>query len=63
MEFLKNEEICEAESWAAVAPTVAETAPAEDNLITVLVEIRDVLVAVAVPNVMYKAPSILSITP
>ena len=40
------------------AIAVVKPVPVEDNLVGVLVEIRDIEVVVAVPHVMYKMPSV-----
>ncbi len=47
-----------AESRVVAVPVVVEPVPVEDNLAIVLVEIRGVEVAVAVPHNTCKVPSI-----
>jgi hypothetical protein len=49
---------CETESRVVVVPIVVSPVPVEDNLVVVLVEIRDVEVAIAVPHDTYKIPSV-----
>ena len=41
---------CVAETRVVAEPVVAEPVPAEDHLVTILAEIRDIEVAVAVPH-------------
>ena len=50
--------ICEAESGVVVVPIVVSPVPVEDHLVVVLVEIRDIEVAIAVPHDTCKMPSI-----
>ncbi len=44
----RNEESCEAQSRVIVVPVVVEPVPVQDNLTTVLDEVRDVEVTIAV---------------
>lgn len=46
-----------AETRVVAVPVVVEPVPVEHNLVAVLVEIRDVEVAIAVPHDTYKIPS------
>jgi len=46
-----------AESRVVVVPIVVSPVPVQDDLVTVLVEIRDVEVAVTVPHITCKMPS------
>ena len=50
----RNEESCVAESRVVAVPVVVEPVPVENYLVTILVEIRDVEVAIAVPHVYAK---------
>jgi hypothetical protein len=43
-----------AESRVVAVPVVVEPVPVEDHLVAVLVEVRDVEVAIAVPHVYAK---------
>jgi hypothetical protein len=47
-----------AESRVVGVPVVVEPVPVEDHLVAVLVEIRDVEVAIVVPHNMCKVPSV-----
>jgi hypothetical protein len=47
-----------AETWVVAVPVVVEPVPVEDYLAVVLVEIRDVEVAVAVPHNTCNVPSV-----
>lgn len=54
----RNEASCVAETRVVAVPVVVEPVPVEDHLVTILVEIRDIEVAVAVPHNTCKAPSV-----
>lgn len=47
-----------AESRIVTVPIVVSPVPVEDNLVAVLVEIRDVQVVVTVPHTTYTMPSV-----
>jgi hypothetical protein len=53
----RNEESCEAQSRVVVVPVVVKPVPVQEDLVAVLVEIRDVEVAIMVPHDTYKMPS------
>ena len=48
----------EAQSGILGVPVVVQPVPVHHDLVAVLVEIRDIEVAVAVLNVMYSVPSV-----
>ena len=48
---------CETQSGVAGVPVVVEPVPVENHLATMLDEIRDMQVAVAIQDEMYKGPS------
>ena len=49
--------VAEAQSWAARTEVAVEPAPVQHDITIVLVEIRDVQVAVAILHEIYKMPS------
>ena len=49
----RNEVSCEAQSRIVVVPVVVKPIPVQDDLVAVLVEVRDIEVAVAVLHEMY----------
>ena len=49
----RNEASCVAETRVVAVPVVVEIVPVQHNLVAVLVEIRDIEVAVAVLHEMY----------
>ena len=53
----RNEESCETESRIVIVPIVVSPVPIQDHLVTILVEIRDMEVTVAVPHNTCKVPS------
>jgi len=52
----RNEESCETESRLPIVPVVVQPVPVQNHVVAVLVEIRDVEVAIAVPHVLCKMP-------
>ncbi len=53
----RNEESCEASRGIVSIPIVLKPIPVQNNSVAIVVEIRDVEVAIAVPHEIYKAPS------
>ena len=48
---------CETQSRVVAVPVVVEPVPVLHHLVTVLVEVRDIEVAVGVANRLYQVPS------
>jgi len=50
--------VAEAKRGVVGVPVVVKPVPVQDDLVVVLVEIRDVEVAIAVPHEMYEVSSV-----
>ncbi len=60
---LGNEVSCDAKGGVAGTPVVVEPVPVQDDLVAVIVEIRDVKVVVAMPHRRIVKKTICNTTP